>query len=74
MNNIKFATNNEIILDGKATGFGVAQTATGTEVIKAGVALQMPANRYNLTTDEFLSAGVAGLTQFETDFRAAVSR
>jgi len=69
---IQIATNNEILLDGVATGYGVLQTAGGTMVVKSGEVLPMPATRYNLTTDAYLNAGVAGVTQFESDFRAAL--
>ena len=70
---IQFATNNEIILDGAATGHGVTQTSDGTVVMHAGQQLTMPSNRYNLTTDKYLNDGVAGITQFECDFRAAIA-
>ncbi|MEY4415381.1 MAG: hypothetical protein RIQ53_2674 [Pseudomonadota bacterium] len=69
---IQIATNNEIILDGQATGYGVTQAASGTIVGKGGAVLALPANRYNLTTDKFLNPGVAGVTQFESDLRAAI--
>ena len=70
---IQFATNNEIILDGAATGHGVSQTADGTRVTKDGRDVAMRNSRYNLTTDKYLNDGVAGLSQFETDFRAAIT-
>lgn len=38
-----------------------------------GAPYQMPATRYNLTTDKFLNPGVAGVSQFETDIRALLA-
>jgi formylmethanofuran dehydrogenase subunit C len=69
---IQIATNNEIVIDGKATGYGVMQAASGTIVSKGREVLALPANRYNLTTDAYLNPGVAGVTQFEADVRAAL--
>ena len=65
---IKIATNNEIYLDGKATGYGVVQKQNGTQVYTMDAAadpVPMPEHTYAL-------ADPKSRDQFEADFRAAV--
>lgn len=70
---LQINSNNEIILDGKPSGFGVTQKQHGTRVYKInGDYVDMPTNRYNLTTDNELAPGTQGRSQFEVDVRAMI--
>lgn len=70
---IQQATNNEIILNGKATGYTASQTLGGTRVrhVVSGKTLTLPKNRYSLSCENPAS-GVPGKSEFESDFVAAI--
>ena len=69
---VRIATNNEIVIDGSYTGYGVYQAEEGTIVYKfRGPVLKMPRNRYSLSGSKPLS-GNPGLDQFEVDFRKLI--
>jgi hypothetical protein len=70
---IQIATNNEIILDGRPTGYGVRQGERSTIVRGWNHTLLLPCARYSLTSDQFLKPGVGGVSRFEADFRAAIA-
>ena len=65
---LQVSTKNQIYIDEVPTGYFVVQESTHTRVYnECGQDIELPMNRYNLTSDKFLNDGVGGLTQFETD-------
>ena len=64
-------TTNEIVIDGKRTGYHVVQRADRTAVYRPAVELTMPHPRYALSHDKPAS-GVPGRADFESDLRSAL--
>lgn len=76
---LRLYANNEIQLDGKATGLHLSQGRFGTEVYSPSRAGQpyrkhaMPAERYS-TTSDLTKPGTAGVSQLEEDLRALLEQ
>lgn len=62
----------KVIIDGTETAFSVIQGQVGTIVTKNGEPVEMPHQRYNLVTDNYLKLGIAGRTQFESDIKKLI--
>lgn len=68
---IDIALNGEVLLNGTATGYGVAQEANATRVFRFGgpAEIRMPQPRY-APTSSTPGRGIADRTAFERDFRS----
>lgn len=69
---IQIATNNEILINGQRTGFGVVQRQEGTRVYKVcGSFISLRQNRYALSCENPAS-GVPGASEFEADLMEVI--
>lgn len=71
---LQIATNHEIIIDGRATGYGLSQEAHGTEVRRGAEVLALPCSRYVTGTDSSygLKPGQGSRADLEVHMRAAL--
>ena len=75
---IDIYTNGHVHIDGKDTGLGVTQRASGTALFRREdrvggyLEVELPHRRYSLVHPAPLS-GLPGLAQFEADVRAVVA-